>query len=68
VHLIARESASQRPGAAVVLRRLSELLFIQIIRLWIEQQAEASVGWVAALRDQPISTALGLIHESLAHK
>jgi AraC-like DNA-binding protein len=68
VHLIARESASQRPGAAVVLRRLSELLFIQIIRLWIEQQAEASVGWVAALRDQPISTALGLIHESPAHK
>ncbi len=64
VRLIARESASQRPGAEVVLRRLSELLFIQIIRLWIDQQAEASVGWVAALRDQPISAALGLIHQS----
>jgi len=68
VRLIARESASQRPGAEVVLRRLSELLFIQIIRLWIDQQAEASVGWVAALRDQPISAALGLIHQSPAHK
>jgi len=47
-----------------VLRRLSELLLIQVIRAWIEQQAEASTGWVAALRDQPISAALGLIHQS----
>lgn len=68
VRLIARESASQQPGAAVVLRRLTELLFIQIIRLWIDHQAEASVGWVGALRDQPISAALGLIHQSPAHK
>jgi len=68
VRLIARESASQQSGADVMLRRLTELLFIQVIRLWIDQQAEASVGWVGALRDQPISTALGLIHESPAHK
>jgi AraC-like DNA-binding protein len=64
VRLIARESASQQPGAGVVLRRLTELLFIQIIRLWINQQAEASAGWVGALRDQSISAALGLIHQS----
>jgi AraC-like DNA-binding protein len=64
VQLIAREAAAPRPGAEVMLRRLTELLFIQIIRVWIEQQAEASTGWVAALRDQSISTALGLIHQS----
>jgi AraC-like DNA-binding protein len=64
VRLIARESASQQLGAEVMLRRLTELLFIQVIRLWIAQQAEASVGWVRALRDQPISAALGLIHQS----
>jgi AraC-like DNA-binding protein len=64
VRFIARESASQQPGAQVMLRRLTELLFIQVIRLWIDQQAEASVGWVRALRDQPLSTALGLIHQS----
>jgi AraC-like DNA-binding protein len=64
VRLIARESASQQPGTEVMLRRLTELLFIQVIRLWIDQQAETSVGWVGALRDQPINTALGLIHQS----
>lgn len=62
MRLMLRESASQRPGAEVMQRRLTELLFIQVIRLWIGQQA--SVGWVGALRDQPISTALGLIHQS----
>jgi AraC-like DNA-binding protein len=68
VRMIARESASQRHGADVMLNRLTELLFIQVIRLWIDQQTEASVGWVGALRDQPISAALGLIHQSPAHK
>jgi AraC-like DNA-binding protein len=68
VRMIARESASQRHGADVMLNRLTELLFIHVIRLWIDQQAEASVGWVGALRDQTISTALGLIHQSPAHK
>jgi AraC-like DNA-binding protein len=68
VRMIARESASQRHGADVMLNRLTELLFIQVIRLWIDQQAEASVGWVGALRDQPVSAALSLIHQSPAHK
>jgi AraC-like DNA-binding protein len=64
VRLIARESASQQPGTEVMLRRLTELFFIQVIRLWVDQQAETSVGWAGALRDQPISAALGLIHQS----
>lgn len=68
VRLLARESASQQPGAEVMQNRLTELLFIQIIRLWMAQQTNASVGWVGALRDQPISAALGLIHQSPAHK
>ena len=64
VRLIAREAAAPRLGTEVMLRRLTELLFIQVIRIWVEQQAGASRGWLAALHDQPISTALGLIHQS----
>jgi len=67
VQLIAREAGAPRLGAEVMLRRLTELLFIHVIRVWVEQQAGASRGWVAALRDQPISTALGLIHHSPEH-
>jgi AraC-like DNA-binding protein len=68
VRMIARESASQQPGAQVMLNRLTELLFIQVVRLWIDQQTGASIGWVGALRDQPISTALNLIHQSPEHR
>ena len=64
VQLIARESASRQAGTEVMLKRLTELLFIQVIRLWIDRQDEAAGGWVGALRDQPISAALGLIHQS----
>ena len=41
---------------------------LKVIRLWIDQQAETTVGWIGALHDQPISKALGLIHQSLARK
>ena len=68
VHFIARESASLRPGAEVMLRRLTEMLFIQVIRVWIAQQAQANRGWLGALSDQPIGTALGLIHQSPQRK
>jgi AraC-like DNA-binding protein len=63
VSFIARESASPQQGAEVMLRRLTEMLFIQVVRVWIDQQAEASGGWLAALHDPSISTALGLIHQ-----
>lgn len=67
VQLIAREAATPRLGAQVMLRRLTELLFVHVIRVWVEQQAAVTPGWGAALRDQPISTALGLIHRSPEH-
>jgi len=64
VRLIAREAAAPRLGTEVMLRRLTELLFIQIIRIWVEQQTGTATGWLAALHDQSVSTALGLIHQS----
>ncbi len=63
VRLIARESASPQSGTEVMLRRLTEMLFIQVVRVWIDQQADTSEGWLGALRDQPIGAALGLIHQ-----
>ncbi len=63
VRLIARESASPQSGTEVMLRRLTEMLFIQVVRVWIDQHAETSGGWLGALRDQPIGAALGLIHQ-----
>jgi AraC-like DNA-binding protein len=65
VQLIRCEAATPRLGTEVMLRRITELLFIHIIRVWVEQQAGTSSGWLAALRDPAIGKALSLIHQSL---
>src|SRR5258708_37375744 len=63
VNFVAREANSPKSGSDIMLRRFTEKLFIQVIRLWIDQQAEAEGGWLVALRDQSISTGLSLIHQ-----
>jgi len=60
--MLASEAASTRPGAQAILRRLTDILFVQILRAWIENQAEPARGWLGALRDPQIGQALGLIH------
>jgi AraC-like DNA-binding protein len=64
VALIAAESRSGRPGAESVLRRLTEILFIQVLRAWLENQPRNARGWLLALADPPIGRALGLIHQN----
>lgn len=65
--LIAREAASGRPGSEIVIRRMADVLFIQIIRAWIEtyvpDPAEHGI-WVTALHDPQVSAALGLMHRN----
>src|ERR1700730_5823808 len=63
VALIATESKSGRPGAESVLRRLTEILFIQILRAWVQDQPRQARGWLLALADPRIGPALSLIHE-----
>lgn len=62
IHSALGESDSYRSGSETVLARLSELLFIRVLRRYIEQLPEQSVGWLAGLRDPNISRALQLMH------
>jgi AraC-like DNA-binding protein len=67
VALIETESRSGRPGAQSVLRRLTEILFIQVIRAWLDQP-QHSRGWLVALTDPTIGQALSLIHQHPEHR
>lgn len=67
LELMARESQTGRPGAETMLRRLADVLFIQIVRIWIEQQPAGTQGWLSALRDPQIGRALSLIHRDPEH-
>ena len=59
---VAREHAAPRPGSQETIARLSELLFVEVVRGYIEQLPAAATGWLAALRDPPLARALAALH------
>jgi AraC family transcriptional regulator, alkane utilization regulator len=61
------ESASSRPGSAVVLARLSEVLFAEAVRHYMDELPPGQSGWLAALRDRYVGRTLSLLHEQPAH-
>lgn len=60
--LAAREGRSGRPGSENVLARLSELMFVESIRRYLETLPEAESGWLAGLRDPLVGRALVALH------
>src|SRR4051812_22372504 len=61
------QSASSRSGSAMVLARLSEVLFAEAVRQHMDLLAPEETGWLAALRDRHVGRALALLHEQPAH-
>lgn len=58
------ESALERPGQGVALSRLTEVLFVEVLRSWIASLNPGQGGWIGAISDPHIGPALKLIHES----
>lgn len=56
------ESHGQRMGGESVLAKLSELLFIELVRMYLEQLPKEQSGWLAGLRDRHVGQALSLMH------
>ncbi len=60
------ETRSPRPGGAGVLAKLSEVLFIEVLRLYMNQQSEGRTGWLAGLGDRIVGGALNALHKAPA--
>ena len=60
--LIADVAVSDRPGAAALVNRLTEALFIQVLQAYLEEADPAGPSWLAGLRDARLARALGAIH------
>src|SRR5215813_15390254 len=58
------ESATERPGQRVALSRLTEVLFVEVLRSWIASLSPGQGGWLGAISDPHIGPALKLIHEN----
>jgi len=60
---MASEAALERPGQRVALSRLTEVLFVEVLRSWIKSLRPGEGGWLGAMADPHIGPALQLIHE-----
>lgn len=62
------EATDKRAGGETVLTKLSELMFIDVVRRYMATLPADTAGWLAALRDPTIGKALTLIHDMPAHE
>jgi AraC-like DNA-binding protein len=60
------ESADRRAGGDTVLAKLSELMFIEVVRQYLERLPAGQAGWLAGLRDPFVGRALSLLHAAPA--
>jgi AraC-like DNA-binding protein len=56
------ETGRQHSGGETVLAKLAELLFVELIRQYVNELPPGSRGWLAGLRDPQVGAALQLIH------
>ncbi len=66
MRVMADEVAADRPGSETILARLADILFVQVIRAWLEQSPTLAPGWLGALTDPQLARALSVIHDDPA--
>src|SRR5262245_3484761 len=63
LRLLAHEAQHPREGSGSIIGHLTGIIFVQAVRAWIEAQPEGQGGWLGALRDKQITSALNLMHQ-----
>jgi AraC-like DNA-binding protein len=61
------EARSPRPGGMGVLAKLAEVLFIEVLRLYMADQGAGRTGWLAGVSDRIVGAALDALHKDPAH-
>jgi AraC-like DNA-binding protein len=66
LHLV-EEAASGRVGSDAMLAKLSEALFVDTLRRYVDGLPEQQLGWLAGARDPVVGKSLALLHGRVAH-
>ena len=56
------EARAPRPGGQGVLAKLAEVLFIEVLRIHMNEQADGRTGWLAGVNDRVVGAALRALH------
>lgn len=62
LQLAVEESRERRVGSDALLGRLSELLFVDVVRRHLDSLPDDRAGWLAGLRDRAVGQALASLH------
>lgn len=65
--LALEESRVPRAGGEAILARLSELMFVEVVREYVSSRRGAGHGWLSGLRDEVVGRALAALHGQPAH-
>lgn len=60
----ASDLANTGPGAATVMAKMSELLFVEVLRQFLANEPKEKTGWLASLKDPAIGKSLALLHSN----
>ena len=63
IRMAFNEEFSQQAGSETVLSKLSELMFVQALRHYMNALDEGADGWLAGLRDPRVGRVLQVIHD-----
>jgi AraC-like DNA-binding protein len=63
---VVEESNRRRAGGEAVLARMTEMLFIEVLRSYVDGLPPEQTGWLAGMRDPAVGRALSLLHEKPA--
>jgi AraC-like DNA-binding protein len=62
------EARAARPGNTAMLGRLTELMFVEILREYMHRLSTDQGGWLAAVNDPYVGKALRLLHTNPVHE
>ncbi|HEY9775638.1 MAG TPA: AraC family transcriptional regulator [Planktothrix sp.] len=65
IRFLASECSSTKLGSAICVRRLTEMVFVQAIRLHMNRhEPDAKTTWLSAVADPQIGRAISLVHDA----
>ena len=63
LRLLQLELGDGQPGSRAAVARLIDLLFVQLVRAWMNTAHDGEVSWLRALHDPVVAEALALLHQ-----
>jgi len=63
VRMLTDELGAPTPGSRVVIDRLVDVIFVLVVRAWLDGENATEASWLRGLRDPAVARAVALLHD-----